>query len=142
MVRGHCDTFAVAFGGKAGDMKSELTEEPFMAPSLILIRCETHTSETFSSGWYSCFMMGELICINSKSLGPNSRNPLRSCQGVSLGLMAVRAAFALKNMCVKAITAPEMKRTNSASLEEERSLSNEDSTACTQNGRTKVLRAR
>jgi hypothetical protein len=53
--------------------------------------------------------------------------------------MAVRAAFALRNMCVKAITAPEMNRTNSATLEEERSWSNEDRTACTQNGRTMVL---
>jgi hypothetical protein len=79
------------------------------------------------------------MCISSKSLGPKRRNPLRSCHGVSLGLMAVRAAFALRNMCVKAIMAPEMNRTNSATLDDERSASNEDKTACAQNGRTKTL---
>lgn len=84
-------------------------------------------------------MIGELICSSSRSLGPNSLSPLHSCHGVLLGLMAVRDAFALKNRCVKAITAPEKKRVNSASREEERSLSNDDSTACTQKGRTKVL---
>ena len=140
IVRGHCDAFVVAFGGETGNMKSESTEEAFMVLSLVLARCETHTSETFSSGRYSCFMMGALICISSKSLGPKNRKPLRSCHGVSLGLMAVRAAFALKNMCVKAMTAPEMNRTNSATLEDDKSLSNDDSTACTQNGRTMILK--
>jgi hypothetical protein len=52
----------------------------------------------------------------SSSLGPKNRHLRLACHGVSLALIAVRAAFARRNRCTNAMMNPDVKSVYSATL--------------------------
>jgi hypothetical protein len=81
------------------------------------------------------FMIGGLMFMISRSLGPNILNLFFFIQGVRLGLMVIRPAFARSKKCVMQMIDPAANSMNSAARDDVKLASKEPVIACTQNGK-------